>query len=61
MKTNKIYTCDEHLDKGFDHFLDENETFPYIEKVSTVTCLYCDCLAKYVLKLTLEEGPLQLL
>lgn len=59
MKGNKIYTCDRHLDKAFDHFLDENEVFPYLEKISIGSCSYCDCPAKYVLRLTVEEGPLQ--
>ena len=61
MKDNKVHTCDQHLDKAFDHFLDENEVFPYLEKVSEGTCLYCDCPAKYVLKLTPEHGSPQLL
>jgi CxxH/CxxC protein (TIGR04129 family) len=61
MEDNKIYTCDQHLDKAFDHFLDEKEVFPYLDKVSIGTCSYCDCPAKYVLKLTEEDGPLQLL
>ena len=61
MKDNEIYACDRHLDKAFDHFLDENEVFPYLDKISIETCLYCDCPAKYVLKLTAEDGHLQLL
>ena len=61
MEDNKIYTCDKHLDKAFDNFLDKNEVFPYLEKVSKGSCSYCECLAKYVLKLTEEEGPSQLL
>ena len=61
MKDNKIYTCELHIDKAFDHFLDENEMFPYLEKVSIGTCLYCDCPAKYVLILKEKDGSSQLL
>ena len=61
MKDNKFYACDRHLDKAFDHFLDENEVFPYLEKISIGTCSYCDCPAKYVLKLKEEDGSPQLL
>ena len=61
MEDNKFYTCEKHLDKAFDHFLDENEMFPYLERVSVGTCLYCDCPAEYVLKLTTEDGSPQLL
>ena len=61
MENNKFYTCDQHLDKAFDHFLDENEVSPYLGKVSIGTCSYCDCVATYVLKLTEEDGSPQLL
>ncbi|MBC8060345.1 MAG: CxxH/CxxC protein [Clostridiaceae bacterium] len=59
MLDSKMYTCDQHLDKAFDHFLDENEVFPYLEKISIGTCSYCDCPAKYVLSVTSEDGHTQ--
>lgn len=50
MNEKTIYTCEKHIDKAFDHFLDDNEEFPYLEKSSTQKCLYCDAEAEYVLK-----------
>ena len=52
MQDKNFYACDNHLDKAFDHFLDENEAFPYLGKISIGSCSYCDCPAEYILKLT---------
>ena len=52
MELKSIYACSKHLDKAFDHFLDENEIFPYLQKVKeNKNCSYCDCSAEYVLRI----------
>ena len=57
MSEKDIYTCEKHVDKAFDHYLDDNEEFPYLEKnSSTQKCLYCDAEAEYVLKQKGQES-----
>lgn len=50
MNEKDIYTCEKHLDKAFDHFLNDNEEFPYLEKSDAQKCLYCEAKAEYSLK-----------
>ncbi|OFI06600.1 hypothetical protein CLOACE_09420 [Clostridium acetireducens DSM 10703] len=58
---NNKYCCEKHKNKAFDDFLKEHDTFPYIEKVSSGKCNYCDDDASFVLKITKQMGPSELL
>lgn len=51
-RKNKFCCCD-HVDIAFDDYLLENETFPYLEKISEdepeIKCCYCESAAIYKL------------
>lgn len=62
-KTKGIsYCCEDHTDIAFDDFINCNETFPYLEKVTdNEKCSYCEKKALYVLKRFKNNGPSELL
>lgn len=47
--------CEEHVDMGFDDFLNENEVFPHMEVILDKKCSYCEAQAKYILKVCNEN------
>jgi CxxH/CxxC protein (TIGR04129 family) len=42
-------TCEQHLDRCFDDFLLEQESFPHLEKSTEGCCEYCGNKAVYAL------------
>lgn len=53
MPRKNNFCCCDHVDMAFDDFLLENETFPYLEKISEdeleIKCCYCEAVAIYKL------------
>lgn len=49
MQSKSKYSCEEHLDRAFDDFLVEYETFPELGKCSEGNCDFCGKKSAYIL------------
>lgn len=55
LKEKNKYCCEEHLDIGFDDFIEEFETFPVLREINSGNCSYCSSIAKYALELSEDK------
>lgn len=55
LETDKIYSCENHIDIAIDDFLVKNETFPILNSSKDRKCDYCDGDAVYVLSRSKTE------
>lgn len=46
------YACEEHMDEAMDDIINEQETFPIINKTKGFKCSYCDKECSYEIKIT---------
>ena len=45
------YACEEHLDEAMDDIINEEETFPVINKCNNNQCTYCEKQGEYEIKI----------
>lgn len=50
MSNREINACSEHIEEAMDDLINEEETFPIIEKYKEEKCAYCDNNAEYKIK-----------
>ncbi|MGL5243579.1 MAG: CxxH/CxxC protein [Sarcina sp.] len=47
LKSNKILSCQEHIDIAIDEFINDNNTFPKLIENDFGKCSYCNEKSKY--------------
>lgn len=49
LDTDKIYSCENHIDIALDDFIVKYETFPVMDSIKECKCDYCSEAAVYVI------------